>query len=120
MPVAVVIKDAAGNPINNFPVTFMVPVQTGASASFANAMVYTNASGAASATPTANSIPGAYSITATAGPVTFTFNMTNTAPDLTVSVTHAASHFSQGQTDAVYTIRAYNSGTTSTNGTPSP
>ena len=73
--------------------------------------------GVASASAIANAIPGGYLITATAGPVSFTFSMTNTAPDMTIVASHAASHFSQGQADATYTLTVYNTGTASTDGT---
>ena len=39
--------------------------------------------------------------------------MTNTAPDLSLTKTHVG-HFSQGQTDATYTLTVYNTGTAPT------
>jgi uncharacterized repeat protein (TIGR01451 family) len=111
---SVVIRDASGNPINNFPVIFTAP-QTGASATFGNPSVYTNQLGIAAVTASANSIPGSYLVTATAGPVSLTFNLTNTVADLVISKTHVG-HFSQGQTDANYSITASNVGTAPTNG----
>ncbi|MGD0681438.1 MAG: Ig-like domain repeat protein [Terracidiphilus sp.] len=89
-PMMVTVTDAAGNPINNSPVTFTAP-STGASGTFNNSSttitVTTSSSGVANAgTFTANSNTGAYSVTASVSGLATpaTFSLTNAqAPSIT-------------------------------------
>ncbi len=73
-------------------------------------------SGQASATYNAGVTPGAGSADATADGQTVTASITVTAPDLTITKTHTGD-FTQGQTGAIYTIVATNSGNESSSGT---
>lgn len=82
-PLAVVIKDGAGNPINGASVTFTVP---GSASATVTSPQSTNSSGVASTSATANGLAGAYTVTASVGGVSLTFNLTNTAtPTVTPS-----------------------------------
>jgi uncharacterized repeat protein (TIGR01451 family) len=81
-PLAVLVADAAFQPIQGVTVTFTAPVQTGASATFAGGTTtaVTDASGrATSAALTANSHAGTYLLTAGApGATSASFQLTNT------------------------------------------
>lgn len=81
IPLQVRVADDFGNPVNLVQVTFRAPT-SGASGTFSNAQVFTDSSGAASATITANGIagpnPGHYQVTASVAgvstPATFELN----------------------------------------------
>src|SRR5665213_265544 len=81
-PLAVTVKDAGGNPVNNVNVTFTAP-GTGASGIFSNSTatitVATNISGVASASFTANATAGGpYNVAASSGVLTpVNFSLTN-------------------------------------------
>ena len=77
-PVAAIVKDANGLPVQGITVTFTKPA-SGASGTFSVNTAVTDVNGIATATLTANTITGAYNVTATAGALTVTFAMTNTA-----------------------------------------
>src|SRR5665213_307951 len=85
-PLAVTVKDAGGNPVNNVNVTFTAP-GTGASGIFSNSTatitVATNISGVASASFTANATAGGpYNVAASSGvltPVNFSLTNSNNA-----------------------------------------
>jgi adhesin/invasin len=62
-PLAVVVRDASGNPVIGVSVTFMAPT-SGASATLSAAQATTDAAGRASVTATANTIAGGYTVTA--------------------------------------------------------
>ncbi|MFN7994634.1 MAG: BACON domain-containing carbohydrate-binding protein [Bryobacteraceae bacterium] len=79
------LKDAAGNAVQNAPVTFTVNAGSAGSAGTFNSSttvtVNTTAGGYAT-TPAllANSIPGTFTVTATAGSLSTTFSLTITSP----------------------------------------
>ena len=77
---AVKVLDAQGDPISGIPVTWSAP-STGASATFSGATTFTDPTGVATVTATANTIAGSYQITATVSGVTpsTAFDMTNVA-----------------------------------------
>ncbi len=86
-PLAVTVRDIAGNPKSGVPVTFRAPT-IGASGFFGGGVqtivVATDANGVASAAFVANGTPGAYQVTASAAGVggTVTFALANTVPPL--------------------------------------
>lgn len=79
-PLAVVVRDASGNPVGGVTVAFTTPA-SGASAELSAAQAITDATGRASVTATANTIAGSYLVTAStagvSGPVSFA--LTNVA-----------------------------------------
>jgi hypothetical protein len=78
-PLAVTIKDATGNVMQNVVVTYAAP-GAGASATLSAATATTNLNGVASVTATANATAGAYAVTAgiTGVAVAASFSLTNT------------------------------------------
>lgn len=78
-PLAVAIKDAAGNPLQSIVVTFAAP-GSGVSATLSAPTAVTNGLGVASVTATANAIAGTYVVTAGVSGlvVPAAFNLTNT------------------------------------------
>jgi hypothetical protein len=78
-PLAVVVTDGGGNPLQNVVVMYTVP-GSGASATLSSPTAVTNTTGTASVTATANATAGTYVITAgvmgLVQPVVF--NLTNT------------------------------------------
>lgn len=62
-PLAVTIKDAAGNPLQGLVVIYNVP-GSGASATLSAPTAVTNSNGVASVTATANATAGGYAVTA--------------------------------------------------------
>lgn len=89
-PLAVTVRDIAGNPLSGKTVTFTAPNPTGASGFFAGGVstkqATTDASGVASVALQANGVPGSFQVTASvpgnAGTITTTFNLTNTVSPL--------------------------------------
>jgi adhesin/invasin len=79
-PLAVVVRDASGNPISGATVTFSMPA-SGASATLSAMQATTDTSGHASVTATANVIAGSYMVKASAPGVasTASFELTNIA-----------------------------------------
>lgn len=82
-PLAVLVKDGAGQALPGVIVTFTPP---GAGASAVTSSATTDASGVATTSATANSVAGAYSVSATAGAAGATFSLTNTAGALAALV----------------------------------
>jgi adhesin/invasin len=84
-PLAVVVRDASGNPVPGATVTFAAP-GTGASAALSAAQANTDASGRASVTATANNIAGSYTVTASVSGVSgkAAFALTNAAAGASV------------------------------------
>ncbi|MFO0582978.1 MAG: Ig-like domain-containing protein [Anaeromyxobacter sp.] len=82
-PLAVVVKDAHGNPVAGETVTYAAP-GSGASATLSAATATTGADGAAEITATTNAVTGTYAVTATAASTTASFSLTNAAaaPDV--------------------------------------
>jgi uncharacterized protein (TIGR03437 family) len=77
-PLAVLVKDASGNPVPGATVAFVVPT-TGASANLSAATAVTDASGMASVTAAANAMVGSYTAAASvSGGGSGTFALTNT------------------------------------------
>src|SRR6185369_3833272 len=72
----VTVKDASGNPVSGVPVTFTAPAG-GAGAALSASTVFTNLSGVAGVTATANNQPGSYTVTATLNNLTALFLLTN-------------------------------------------
>ena len=79
-PLAVLVRDASGNPVSGATVAFTVPA-SGASATLSAAQTTTDATGRASVTATANSAAGIYAVTAAVSGVsgTASFALTNVA-----------------------------------------
>ncbi|MGD0630867.1 MAG: Ig-like domain-containing protein [Terracidiphilus sp.] len=81
-PLAAVVKDTSGDPLQGVPVTFTAP-SGGAGALFSNGaatiVATTDSTGAATVTPTANATAGSYSVTATVGSLSASFSLTNLA-----------------------------------------
>jgi adhesin/invasin len=79
-PLAVVVRDASGNPVGGVSVGFTAPT-SGASASLSAAQATTDATGRASVAATANTIAGSYAVTAGVSGVSGTvlFALTNVA-----------------------------------------
>jgi adhesin/invasin len=84
-PLAVAVRDAAGNPVSGATVTFAAPA-SGPSATLSAAQAITDATGGATVTATANSIAGSYTVTASVSGVTGTaaFALTNVAAGASV------------------------------------
>ena len=78
-PLAVTIRDAAGNPLQSLEVTYIVP-GSGASATLSALKARTNQVGVASVTATANATAGGYAVTAGVSGLIMpaVFNLTNT------------------------------------------
>lgn len=87
-PLAVTVRDIAGNPLSGQTVTFTAPNPAGPSGFFVGGVstkqATTDANGVASVAFQANSIPGSYQVTASAAGVgtPATFSLTNTVPPL--------------------------------------
>ncbi|HEY2970617.1 MAG TPA: FG-GAP-like repeat-containing protein, partial [Casimicrobiaceae bacterium] len=116
-PLAVVVKDAGGNPLPGRPVTFAAPA-TGASGAFSGtgnvAQAASNAAGVATApTFTANGTAGAFTVTATVPGLSATFALTNIA-----SATQAPAFISAPPPNG--TINVGYSYVVSASGTPAP
>ena len=79
-PLAVLVRDASGNPASGVTVAFTVPA-SGASATLSAGQTTTDASGHASVTATANGAAGSYTVTAAVSGVsgTASFALTNVA-----------------------------------------
>ena len=77
---AVLVRDASGNPVSGVTVAFTVPA-SGASATLSAAQATTDATGRASVTATANGAAGSYTVTAAVSGVsgTASFALTNVA-----------------------------------------
>ena len=82
IPLAVLVKDSGGHPMQGASVTFTVPA-SGASGSFSGggtiAAATTDASGVATApSVTANALTGSFTVTASVGALSASFGLTNT------------------------------------------
>src|SRR5205807_5478514 len=78
LPLAVTVKDAAGNPVSGATISFSAP-SNGAGAVLSSLTTITNGAGVAQVTATANGNLGAYPVTAAIGSLSVTFLLTNLA-----------------------------------------
>jgi Fe-S cluster biogenesis protein NfuA len=113
-PLQALVTDSGGSAVPNATVTFTAP-SSGASVTFGNGLATytttTNNSGTATSwTFVANGTTGAYSVTAAVTGVSAvaSFSLTNLIPPvLSIAKTHSG-NFTQGQTNAVYTVTVSN------------
>src|ERR1039457_2870048 len=70
------VRDATGNPVSGASVTFTAPT-VGPGATLSSNTAFTNASGVASITATANQIAGSYTVPASVGALSTSFSLTN-------------------------------------------
>ncbi|HEX9485947.1 MAG TPA: OmpA family protein [Gemmatimonadales bacterium] len=93
-PLAVLVADANGTPVQNTAVSFAaVPSAGSASAGLGTGAATTNASGIATLTATANSTPGTYTVNATVSgvPSPATFTLTNVGPPASITYVNGGS-----------------------------
>jgi hypothetical protein len=96
-PLAVVIKDAGGNPVPGVTVNFSAP-SSGASAVLSAPSAVTNPNGVASVTATANGTSGTYVITASVVGFSTVAQFTLTNTDFTIAVDNALPTVRNGST----------------------
>jgi subtilisin family serine protease len=88
IPLKVLVRDSANNPISSAIVLFDAP-NTGASAVLSSPSATTNGDGIAIIYATANTIAGDYQVTASVDGISTTFNISNTPDTLAGLILHA-------------------------------